>query len=936
MASSKVRVLFAAVLVAGVLLTPSVAQARTVDCRNAADDIAAVQAAVDAAAAGGTVRLRGTCDFSAADAHGGDVASIAAAAVVVRPGAPVNGLTIESASLESPATILGSGMETAFFVAPGNAGVTIQGLRFAGLARAIVIANAPDATIGATTGGIPDPAANRMIGDVTTDSSILALATDRGFGDPAGQLSVRYGAGGAQETSFAIPAGQGLTGLRVLGNYITYTHPGLPDGETRDIVGIDVRARFGRTVDGVEIRANAVGLLTSEFPSFNISSVKLQSIPSAGLIHNVTIIDNNFGRLEELENPVVDVHAGGRAAVVLIGVSAFDVRRNLVRARLTPTGAPMPGGGVVVSDSAGGSIRNNDIAVVADPSIQTADLGGVGLLDDIMTLFDGAAGPPTERIVVVDNLIGPGPLSEHEILLGLGLMRGMVVNGALHSSVGRNDVRLSVFSAINLGVPVSGPGSLSNPGTRTLHNPVHRAVVCSNLLDGATDDPDEVNFDLSAGSSANAFPRGGNYEGNLNCPPLVSLTPGAGGSLVVGGTSWALRPLEVRVQSGGAEVVRPLSSAAGGSYGTTFSAADLAGLPEGNTCATTTAMDDLASGLTGVSTPACTTRDLTAPDPPVITNPREGDVFTTCTVLVTGTAEAGTTVRVLEAITVLAAAPVDATGHWSVSICFTVGVHSITATATDPSGNVSAPSAPVAFRIDPTATGIHPFPALLSPSPFTVRTGTSTLPVSWQEVQGGEPVAGYVLIIGRPTEFNRVHFRRYLAGQQGYPCAVGTCSATLTFPLATPTSPLLANDKYAVGAVTIFADGHRSDGMCDDGTAFGASCSANLSHPPGYSYAEVLVESRAWPSIYQDPAKKDVLLVDPATNDFVFVVWNPLEIARLYRATALLAVPFDRTYFAYASLEVAIVAAYDDDDAQAVVVEVDLLPGIHSFDGRRL
>lgn len=691
-----------------------------VDCDAQSDDIDAIQDAVDAAADGDTIHILGQCNFTAALPHRGNLTSISAAAVVVRPVTPINGLTIRSAFLDFPSAIIGSGSQTAFFVAPGNSNVSILGLRFVGFARPIVVNNAANTTIG-TGGAVPHPHANRIVGDATMDSAILAAAVDRGVIDPPGTYSIIYGAGGSKFAAFTIPAGQGLTGLSVLGNYITYLPPGLPNGDTNDIVAIDIRQRFGRVVDGVNISDNAVGMFTSEFPSFNMNGIRIhaltpgQDAPTADgfYIRNVDIIDNNLGRLEELDTlppgdvNAGDIHAAGRAAIVVMRASNVEVAGNGLRSRLSPTPpVQMPGGGVVFGDVSNSSIHQNGIIVVADPSTANSDLGAIGLVDDILRLFGSTGGPPTERNFVVDNIIGvvgdnpPGPF---------GSQRGIVLNGDVHTTVARNDVKFASLSALNIGAQVTGPGSTGTPVT--LSNPVFSLVACSNMLEGQLDRISETNFITSVGSTANAFPGGGNYEGNLNCSPSLALAPdplGASSSLMASGDAWSARPGSVTLSGppAGTTVTHAFAAALDGSYSTTFTSTELAAFDDGLVCGVTTASDDLPTSFSRSSDPTCVTKNSLAPPAPVITAPTDGSTLGSALVTVTGTAEAGTTVTVNEGGSPVGTATTDGAGNWSVAITFSEGGHTIDAIATDTAGNNSAPSAAVTFTVDTTAPSV--------------------------------------------------------------------------------------------------------------------------------------------------------------------------------------------------------------------------------------
>ncbi|HVE92412.1 MAG TPA: Ig-like domain-containing protein [Actinomycetota bacterium] len=691
-----------------------------VDCDTTVDDISAVQAAVDAAPDGYTIKLKGTCNFGAAAPHGGDTTSIESAAVAIRPGSPVNGLTIESDGAPQSATITGSGTQTAFFVAPGSRGVTIRGLRFANLARPIVTVNSTDTTIGAA-GGLPSPAANRIIGEATMNSAILAVASDRGFGGSLGTLTLSHGPAAAQKTAtFATPSGQKLSGLNVAGNYITYSPPGAPDGAARDIVAVDVRQRGTGTGEGIAIASNAVGFLTSEFPSFNMNAIRVHAHSGDTGYHlrNVSVTGNNLGRLEELGG-AADVNAGGRAAIVLSRVDGFSVIGNGLRSRLSPTGGPMPGGGIVVGDSSNGRIADNGIIVLADPTTLDADLGAIGVIEDLNVLFGSTAGGPSSSDIAIDgNIVGIVGDSDAP----LGAQRGIVVNGARHVSATRNNIKFASGPAVNLGVAAKGPGSLSSPGIVTLQNAAVGAVVCGNTFEGVADDSTNVQADLA---SASAFP--GTTAGNLACTPTVSVPAGTVGSggLTVTGSAWSARPVSVAVSDATQPpVTGTATSAANGGYSVTFSASQLAPLADGQLRVIATAKDDVISNLSRQSAARTITKDFTAPVGLDILQPAEG-ALVPAAVTVAGTSEPGAAIQLHEGTTLLGTTTSNAAGQWTKSLVLSDGPHAVTATATDGSGN-STTSPVRSFTVDAVAPDVPVITAPAGGSSFTASSVTVT------------------------------------------------------------------------------------------------------------------------------------------------------------------------------------------------------------------
>ena len=109
------------------------------------------------------------------------------------------------------------------------------------------------------------------------------------------------------------------------------------------------------------------------------------------------------------------------------------------------------------------------------------------------------------------------------------------------------------------------------------------------------------------------------------------------------------------------------------------------------------------TNVAGTGTAVGNTTKDTVVAAPVITGPANGSSSTTSPVI-TGTAEAGATVTVSENGVVVCTAIADANGMWSCMSNLPPGSHTITATAKDPAGNTSVPSAPVTFIIT-SATG---------------------------------------------------------------------------------------------------------------------------------------------------------------------------------------------------------------------------------------
>lgn len=494
--------------------------ARVADCAAATDDIAAVQTAIDAAPPGFGVRLRGSCDFGPAAPQGGTAASIEAAAVVVGSASPARDLVIEPDGPPGSAAVTGTGVQAAFFVPPGARDVTIRGLRFTGFARPVVIVNAERITIGVAGSAVPSAGGNALTGGVSTGSAILAVADP---GGPNGTLPVRYGVAGGRTASYPA-AGARLAGLTVAGNRIAYDAAGVPDA-VRPMIGIDVRAVGAGRIEDVRIDGNAVWFVTNEFRSFDMNGIRVQG--SAGVpAESVAIAGNSIGRPEELGEPAPSTASGGRVGILVHRAAGVVVERNRVRATVSATpAADVPGGGIVVADTRDAAVRDNAVVVVAGEGTEPADLGAIGVVDDLDAAFGAAGGPPaTTRVQVTGNRIGtPGQP-------GIGAHRGLVVAGASWVDASDNTVVFSQGPAIALGPEIRGPAG-------SLPRSVTASVLCGNDLHGSVDDPNRIEV---SGATTNAnFPGGSLVPTNGECAPAGIAIAETGGSTTVaeaGGT----------------------------------------------------------------------------------------------------------------------------------------------------------------------------------------------------------------------------------------------------------------------------------------------------------------------------------------------------------------------------------------------------------------
>jgi hypothetical protein len=206
--------------------------------------------------------------------------------------------------------------------------------------------------------------------------------------------------------------------------------------------------------------------------------------------------------------------------------------------------------------------------------------------------------------------------------------------------------------------------------------------------------------------------------------------------------------------------------------------------------------------------------------------------------------------------------------------------------------------------------GFHPAPTLTAPkrlgtnNGFAISEGSSSVKVEWTQpgTNAFDLIKGYVVTIGIPYQPARVYQLRLVSDPTSGeydaskdPCApngtASTCSVTLTFPLTDATGgTLTADGYYGISVATIFRDGHRSDGRCDNGTALGtaAPCSDGTTPAftaPGVTSTELLIRSRDWPSVFAHEytvgtpklhvTQIYVLFTDFSKQEAEFVVWKP-------------------------------------------------------------
>lgn len=196
-------------------------------------------------------------------------------------------------------------------------------------------------------------------------------------------------------------------------------------------------------------------------------------------------------------------------------------------------------------------------------------------------------------------------------------------------------------------------------------------------------------------------------------------------------------------------------------------------------------------------------------------------------------------------------------------------------------------------RIANTGTGVSSNP--IQVSGYGLVKGTNVANVTWTQPGGvvdgvrqygpDATIRGYVLVVSQPGIQDARHFDRFMtqefevdvnnyvvkdgSGQpvprSGFdpngPCGTDGTSNACTFKLKFPMTGvggmlLTGNAKYDLALVTIYADGFRTDGLCDDGTGPGAICDAGRAgHDvvrPGISAWQFLMRTEQYANVYME------------------------------------------------------------------------------------
>jgi large repetitive protein len=206
---------------------------------------------------------------------------------------------------------------------------------------------------------------------------------------------------------------------------------------------------------------------------------------------------------------------------------------------------------------------------------------------------------------------------------------------------------------------------------------------------------------------------------DLSAPPAPIVTSPMPGdflnSSIVEIAGTAEPNVNVRIREAG--ILRTTTAAtASGTFSTTLPFNDGAHTIE------VTSMD--AAGNLSGSAFVPFTVDTVAPPKPVILAPRTNDFVNTNPVVMSGTGEAGSVVRIFEGTVVIGSASVSGAGTWSTAISFTQAAHSVRAAAFDAAQNQGPLSPYTSFTVDTTPP---PAPVITAPAASSTVTTSSVL-----------------------------------------------------------------------------------------------------------------------------------------------------------------------------------------------------------------
>src|SRR5439155_1877694 len=234
---------------------------------------------------------------------------------------------------------------------------------------------------------------------------------------------------------------------------------------------------------------------------------------------------------------------------------------------------------------------------------------------------------------------------------------------------------------------------------------------------------------------------------------------------------------------------------ADGTYTFTATATDAAGNTSSASANFVVTIDTL------VPTPP-TGLDLAAADDSGVSN-SDNITKNTSALTISGTGEANSTVELFDGATSKGTTIASVTGSWTKDISLTAGVHSITATATDAAGNVSAASGALSITIDTTAPAAPSTPDLNAASDSGSSSTDNLTSVKTPTFTGtAEANSTVQLFRGGSTSLGTTT----ADGTGAWALTVGSALADGTYSITAKATDLAGNTSVASGALSVTID----------------------------------------------------------------------------------------------------------------------------------
>ncbi|MCJ2013601.1 Ig-like domain-containing protein [Methylobacterium sp. J-076] len=632
---------------------------------------------------------------------------------------------------------------TPFALPTGDATPTITGTAEAGASVTVLSGTTVLGTTTADTNGAFSLTPRVPLPDGLT--TLTAIAQDAAGNVSAASaptaLTVNTAVTGAPTVTFLPPTNDStpiIVGTATAGDLITITtSTGTPLGTgTADADGhfsVELTTQLSEGSNALLVTATGPGGTGTTSPAAPLEVLLDTTVPVAPTIATFPASTN------DTTPTVTGTAEAGATVTVLNGATVIGTAVAVANGSfsITPT-TPLTQGNVVLTviatDVAGNASPAASVNVTIDtsaPGVPTITPFGAPINDTTPTVTGTAEAGATVTILNGTSVLGTtvaGTDGHYSFTPSAGLAPGDITLTATATDAAGN---VSLAAGTNLTIDTAAPGapSLTAPGlttndtTPTLTGTAEAGATVT-VFNGATAIGTAVagtdgTFTFTptgalaqgvnlltatatdVAGNTSAASAGVNLTVDTHAPPMPSLD-------TVGGPIKTTMPTLTGTAEAGATVTifdgtTAIGTTVAGTDGT-FSFTPTTALGEGANTLTVTATD-AAGNVSAASTGVNLTIDTLAPNVPTLAV-QNGPINTTTPTL-TGTAEAGTTVTVYDNGAAIGTAVVGINGTFTLTPTTGLmeGANSLTATATDTAGNVSAASAGVNLTVDTVAPG---------------------------------------------------------------------------------------------------------------------------------------------------------------------------------------------------------------------------------------